>query len=466
MKEISVTVGTTRDTEALKQAARAHLWLPFTRGDEMEAEDGPTILVSGEGCRVVDADGRSYIDGIAALEAMVVGHGRTELVDVAAAQLQELAFLDVFRYASVPAIDLAERLAALAPGSLSRVHFTPGGAEAVEVALKLARRYFALRGEHTRQKVITRSGAFHGTTAGAMAADGNYWSTRTDDYEGPSSIRRIAAPPACPKCDFGKVSRHLACPHKIEELIVAERPETVAAVIVDPAATSIAVGVTPPSYLSELREICDRFGVLLVVDEIITGFGRTGRWFCCEHSDVVPDLMTVSKGLSSGYMPIGAAIVKDEIAAVFAGDPDGVFRHGHTYGAHPVACAVSLANIAILEREGLVESAEEMGSYLLERLRGLEHHPTFWDARGLGLLAGVELVADRSGRLFPDPGAFGTALRKRCKANGLITLPLHPGNVMFFAPPLTISRAEIDEMVEIFDRSLTETEQELAGFLG
>jgi adenosylmethionine-8-amino-7-oxononanoate aminotransferase len=455
---------TTYDTGALQRAAQSHLWLPFTGIDDLEPGEGPTILVGGEGCRVTDSDGKSYIDGIGALEAMALGHGRADLVDVATIQLRQLAFLDVFRYASVPAIELAERLASLAPGSLSRVHFTPGGAEAVEVALKIATQYFQLRGESTRRKVITRSGAFHGTTGWSTLADGNYWSTRTEIYEGPSSLRRIAAPPACPLCDFGKANRHLACPHKIEEVILAERANTVAAVIVDPAATAIAVAVPPPSYLRELREICDRHGVLLVVDEIITGFGRTGRLFCCEYSDVVPDVMTVSKALSSGYMPIGAAIIKEEIAAAFAGTAEGKFRHGHTYGAHPVACAVALENISIIEREGLVERAAEMGAYLLESLRGLEHHPTFWDARGLGLLAGVELVADSSGRLFRDPAAFGTALRKRCTANGLITLPLHPGNVMFFTPPLTISRSEIDELVEIFDQSLTETERRLGEF--
>jgi adenosylmethionine-8-amino-7-oxononanoate aminotransferase len=455
---------TAYDTGALQRAAQAHLWLPFTGIDDLEPGEGPTILVGGEGCRVTDSNGKSYIDGIGALEAMALGHGRAELVDVATAQLRQLAFLDVFRYASVPAIELAERLATLAPGSLSRVHFTPGGAEAVEVALKIATQYFQLRGESTRRKVITRAGAFHGTTGWSTLADGNYWSTRTEIFEGPSSLRRIAAPPACPLCDFGKANRHLACPHKIEEVILTERAETVAAVIVDPAATAIAVGVPPASYLRELREICDRHGVLLVVDEIITGFGRTGRLFCSEYSGVVPDIMTVSKALSSGYMPIGAAIIKEEIAAAFAGTSDGKFRHGHTYGAHPVACAVALENIAIIEREGLVERAAELGAYLLEALRGLDHHPTFWDARGLGLLTGVELVADSSGRLFRDPAAFGTALRKRCNVNGLITLPLHPGNVMFFTPPLTISRSEIDELVGIFDQSLTETELRLDEF--
>jgi adenosylmethionine-8-amino-7-oxononanoate aminotransferase len=447
------------DTAALKRSARQHLWLAFSRWDELEAEDGPTVLVGGKGCRVFDSDGRSYLDGISALEAMVAGHGRQELIDAATEQLRQLAFLDVFRYASVPAIALAERLAALAPGSLSRVHFTPGGSEADETAIKVARQYFYLRGEPRRQKVITRAGAFHGVTFGAMGLDGNYFATRNYMFEPGVPFCRIAPAPACPRCDFGKAGRHLACPHKIEEIILAERPETVAAVVVDPAATSIAVAIPPPTYMMQLREICDRYGVLLVADEIITGFGRTGRMFCCEHSGVVPDIMTISKGLSSGYMPIGAAIVKEEIASAFSGRPEATLSHGQTYGGHPVACAVALENIGLIERERLPTRAAEMGMYLLEGLQSLHDHPSFWDARGIGLLTGLELVADRAtGRIFSQPAAFGTALRKRCRDRGLLTLILHPGNVLFLAPPLVITRSEIDEMIKIVDEALAEVE--------
>jgi adenosylmethionine-8-amino-7-oxononanoate aminotransferase len=455
-----VTLEARFDTHRLRRAANAHLWSSFS-GLAEASDDEPTILVRGEGSRVIDSEGRSYIDGISALEAMVVGHGRTELVDAAARQMGQLAFLDLFRYASVPAIELAERLAQVTPGSLSRVFFTPGGAEADEVAIKLARQYHRLRGEPDRQKVLTRGGAFHGSTFGAMALDGNYWATRNHVYESGPTFGCIVPPPACPMCDFGAASRHLACPHRIEQTIVAERPETVAAVVIDPAATAIAVAVPPPQYLRDVRAICDRYGVLLVVDEIITGFGRTGRLFCSEHSGVTPDFMTISKGLSSGYAPLGATILTEEIARVFLDAPDAVFAHGHTYGGHPVACAVALENLAIIEGEHLALRAAAEGSYLLDGLKSLSSHSTFWDARGLGLLAGVELVADRDGTQFENPGAVGTALRKRCKANGLITLPLHPGAVMFVAPPLTVTHAEIDDLIAILDRSLTEVEREL-----
>lgn len=453
-------IGTQFDTERLRRSANAHLWSAFS-SPAPAGEGEPTILVRGDGVRVVDSEGRAYIDGVSALEAMVVGHGRSELVAAASQQMEELAFLDLFRYASAPAIELAERLARITPGDLSRVFFTPGGAEADEVAIKIARQYHRLCGEPDRQKVITRGGAFHGSTFGAMALDGNYWATRNHLYETAPSARCIVPPSTCLECDFGAASRHLPCPHRIEETIVTERPETIAAVVVDPAATAIAVAVPPPEYLVHLREVCDRHGVLLIADEVITGFGRTGKLFCCEHSGVTPDLMTTSKGLSSGYAPLGATIVTERVTQVFLDAPGAVFAHGHTYGGHPVACAVALENLAIIEREDLVSRASEQGEYLLDGLRSLSSHPTFWDARGLGLLAGLEVVADRNGKNFPQPGIVGTAIRKRCKANGLITLPLHPGAVMFIAPPLTITREDIDDIVDILDRSLAEVEREL-----
>ncbi|HXO08092.1 MAG TPA: aspartate aminotransferase family protein [Solirubrobacteraceae bacterium] len=451
---------TARDTAELQRAARDHLWSSFG-GPGTYAEDEPIVLVRADGSEVFDSDGKRYLDGISALEAMVVGHGRPELAEVAAAQMNELAFLDLFRYSSVPAIELAERLAALTPGDLSRVFLTPGGAEADEVAIKIALQYHHLNGEPARQKILTRAGAFHGSTVGAMVLDGNYWATSNYIYEGYATRGRIVAPPACPSCDWGKGARHLPCPHRVEETIRAERPETVAAVVVDPAASAIAVAVPPPEYLVELRRICDEYGVLLIADEVITGFGRTGRMFCSDHSGVAPDLMTLSKGLSSGYAPIGATVVSERIAQRFVDSSLPTLRHGHTYGGHPVACAVALANLEIIERERLSERAAENGAYMLDGLWSLEHHPTFWDARGIGLLAGLELVADREGNDFDNPGVVGTRLRKVCRANGLITLPLHPGAVMFFAPPLVITRTEIDELVDVFDRSLTEVEREL-----
>jgi adenosylmethionine-8-amino-7-oxononanoate aminotransferase len=410
-----------------------------------------------------DVSGKEYIDGISALEAMVVGHGREELVDAAANQMRALAFLDVFRYLSVPAIELAETLVRLTPEPLSSVFFTPGGAEAVEVAIKLARQYHRICGEPSRQKVLTRAGAFHGCTFGAMEVDGNYWATKNHIYESGPTAGRIVPPSACTRCDLGKAGRYLACPHQIEAAILAERPETIAAVVVDPAATAIAVAVPPPQYLRDLRAICDKHGVLLVVDEIITGFGRTGTLFCCERSGVAPDILTLSKGLTSGYAALGAAVVSGTVADAFQDVPEGVFAHGHTYGGHPVACAVALANLAIIEREGLVERSKAAGEHLLECLwHALEPCNTVWDVRGLGLLAGVDLTRTRDGDAFETPSSVGIRVRLKCRENGLITLPLHPGNVMFLAPPLVITDKEIEQMCATFARSVLEVERDLS----
>jgi putrescine aminotransferase len=248
----------------------------------------------------------------------------------------------------------------------------------------------------------------------------------------------------------------LTCADDLERVIVEEAAETVAAVIVDPCSTASAVSIPPPGYLPRLRQICDQYGVLLIADEVITGFGRTGKMFACEHWGLIPDIMTVSKGLSSGYMPIGATIVKEEIAQVFLESPEGILSHGQTYGGHPVACAVALKNIELIEREGLAEQAAEKGVYLLEGLRSLSHHPTFGDVRGLGLLCGLEFVHDKATRRLPDnPRRAGYCMRTLCRDQGLITLTLHPGNVLFLAPPLTISHAEIDQMVSMIDRALS-----------
>ncbi len=375
---------------------------------------------------------------------------------MAYAQMQQLEFLDVFRFASPPAIDLAARLAEITPGTLSRVHFTPGGSEAVETAIKVAMHYQRLQGKPDRHKVLTREGAYHGCTFGAMAVDGDYFGTRPHLYDPLPGFGRIAPAPyhyRCPHCSH-QARCTLACADDLEQVILAEEPETVAAVIVDPCATASAVSIPPPDYMPRLRQICDRHGCL-IADEVITGFGRTGRMFACEHWGVEPDIMTLSKGLSSGYMPIGAAVVREEIAQAFMTSPEGVLSHGQTYGGHPVACAVALANIELIQHEDLPGQAAEKGEYFLEGLRSLSHHPAFGDARGLGLLLGLEFVHDQITRRPPDdPRTAGYHMRSICRDLGLITLTLHPGNVLFLAPPLTISQAEIDQIVDIVDRAL------------
>jgi len=420
--------------------------MPYTQVNDLIADDGPRVIVRGQGSRLTDIEGRSYLDGVSALEAMVAGHGRQELLAAAVQQFEQVAFIDLFRYATVSQIELATKLAEITPGSLSMVHFTPGGAEAVEVAIKIARQYHYMRGDRNRYKVITRHGAYHGATFGAMAVDGNYHSTRNYIFQ-PESFGRIAPAPK-PGCG----AEHA---REIEALILRENPDTVSAVHLDPMNTALWLAIPNDEFLPALREVCDKYGVLLIADEIITGFGRTGKMFACQHTSVVPDLMTLSKGLSSGYMPIGAAVAKREIADTFAGGSEEMFRHGHTYGGHPVACAVALENICLIERDKLADRAAESGAYLLDGLNSLAHHPCFGGARGKGMLLGLELVLDKTtGAATTPPGTLGLAFRLACREFGLILLPIHPGNVMLIAPPLNMDRAEIDEMIAIIDRAL------------
>lgn len=448
---------------SLVAAARKHLWQPFSQPSDLDAADEPIVLTRGEGVWLWDDAGNRYLDGIGALESMAIGHGNHRLPQVAERQMRELAFIDVFRYVSRPAVELASKLSAIAPPGLTRVHFTPGGSEAVEVALKLAFQYHYLRGNPGKRRVICRQGAYHGVTFGAMNCDGRYWSTRTDIYLGTQRFGTVASGPAT-GTGWGKGARHTAGAEEIAAAIAETGPENVAAVIVDPVATASGVASPPPEDLAKLRRICDEHDILLIVDEVISGFGRTGRMFASEHADVTPDFMPISKALSSGYQPIGATLIADRVAEVFdsSGPQDGRFTHGHTFGGHPVACAVALENIRIIEEKDLVTRAGEMGAYLNDHLQPLRSFESVTDVRGPGLIKGIELLGERD-----DVGSFGTPaaacawLRKELRSLGLITLFLHPGNVMLLAPPLIITRDEVDEMVRILGEGL----QRLAGRL-
>jgi len=438
------------------------MWPPFSPPTAELDPEGLPILVKGEGVWLSGKDGRRYLDGVGALEAMAIGHGRKRLVDVAARQMQELAFLDVFRYSSEPALELADTLIDLTPAGMKKVHFTPGGSEAVEVALKLAIQYHWVRGETDRRKVVTRFGAYHGVTFGAMNCDGRYYATRNDIYLGDARFGVVADGPATGP-GWGLGARHAAGAPEFASTIERVGPDNVAAVIVDACATASGMGSAPSEDLIALRELCDRHGILLIVDEIITGFCRTGRMFAHQLSGVTPDLLTFSKALSSGYMPIGACVVRDRIVDEIAGAnvPDRVFAHGHTYGGHPVACAVALENIKILQEENLAVRAEEMGERLRTGLRFLDRHDVFVDARGVGMLTGLELfVSDRQAGRFGNAVAACGWLRRELRDIGLVTLTVHPGTVFLLAPPLIIEPAEIDRIVDIFDEGLARMETE------
>ncbi|MEK9659833.1 MAG: aspartate aminotransferase family protein [Chloroflexota bacterium] len=443
-----------------EQAALKHLWMPTQNWADI-AENGVDFIEEGRGVRIRDGRGRWGYDGVAGLMLVNVGHGRDEIADVVAAQLRTLGYASTFRYATGPVARFAAKVASLTPGDLNRVAFTSGGSEAVETALKIAYRYHTNRGEPGRVKVIARDNSYHGTSRGALSVSTSRYLDRPSYEPILPSTTRIAPQPlhyrgAEPGEDEDAFARR--CAQAVEDIILAEGPETVSAVIAEPVSFSAAVAVPGPSYWPMLRQICERHGVLLIADEVITGFGRTGRWFGVEHWGVVPDIMTMAKGITSGYFPVGACVVRDEVFAAFQGGPDTTYRHGFTYGGHPAGGAAGLANVAIMEREGLVENSRVLGEHMLTRLRALmASHPTVGDVRGLGLMCAVDLVADRATK---EPLIVRPEVLRHLNAGlsdaGLFT---RATNAVYLAPPLSITRAELDEVVDIIDTALGATER-------
>lgn len=383
----------------------------------------PLIFTRGEGVRLWDADGRRYLDGISMLWNVNVGHGRRELAGAAASQMTTLAFANNYAgYANEPAIHLAARLAELAPGDLNHVFFTVGGGESNETAFKLARFYWNLQGRSAKVKIIARMGGYHGVGMGAMAATGlpSYW-----DHFGP-------LPPG-----FSQVPAMSA--EALEAHIRDEGPETVAAFIAEPVQGVAGVCPPPPDYFPRVRAICDRYDVLLIADEVITGFGRTGRYWGLDHWDVVPDILSFAKGVTSGYLPLGGIIFRDAIRAVLSDAGGGVrFMHAYTYSGHPTCCAVALRNLDIIDREELVARAAASGRRLIGALAPLREKAYVAEVRGLGLMAAVEFL--------PGSGIAARALAE-ARRNGLITRSREENLVL--APPLITSDAELDEMTGI-----------------
>lgn len=446
-------------TEAFIQAGASHLWLHASPTQVLSTQGDRRILVQGHGCTVMDAQGRTYLDALSGQWLVNVGHGREAIAEAMAQQAKTLAYGNASRAATLPAIQLAAVLAHLTPGDLSMVFFSSGGSEAVESALKIARQYHALCGEPERYKVIARRGSYHGATYGAMSVSGSR--RGVDPYFGPLLPGALSvSAPYCYRCDYRKTYPEcdVYCVDAIEDLLQYESPKTVAAVIAEPVSAACGIVVPPPAYLPRLREICDRHGVLLILDEVITGFGRTGKMFASEHWGVVPDIMTLAKGLSSGYAPIAATICRQPVADVFGAAQGKALGHLLTFGGQPVACAAALANLDILQREGLVDNAATQGAYLLSQLQGLaSRHPTVGDVRGLGLLCALELVMDRrTQQSFPIEGPEIAYLLETLAGLGLLT---RADSNLYLAPPLCIERHEIDQLVGIVDTALSHFEQ-------
>lgn len=454
MNDLSPAVS---NESALKEAAIEHLFMHSSPYRAMANDAGKRVLVEGDGIWVTDIDGNRFIDAMAGLWLVNVGHGRKEIGEAIAKQAGQLAYASSTTATTIPAIQLAERLAAITPGDQNTVFFTSGGSESVESALKIARQYHYHRGEPKRQKIIGRRGSYHGGTYAAMSVSG----TRpvTDPYHSPFMAGVLhASPPYCYRCDFRQTypACDLLCADQIGQMIEYENPQTVAAVIAEPISASNGIVVPPDGYWQRVREICDKHGVLLITDEVINGFGRTGKMFASQHFGVVGDMMTMAKGLTSGYVPMGGVMCRPHVVEAFEGGNS--LSHLLTYGGHPVAAAAALANLDIMEREGLVENAARMGTLLLEGLNGLKaRHPCIGDVRGLGLIAGVEVVKDRATKAkFAENGPELKAMNQGLAKRGLIT---RAGTVLNLCPPLCISADEVQQIVDIVDGALGDLEQ-------
>ena len=448
------------DPDRLSASARDHLWMHFTRLSAYAQAPVP-VIVRGEGPYIWDAAGRRYLDGLSGLFVVQAGHGRAELAEAAYKQAGELAFFPLWSYAHPKAVELAERLAALAPGDINRVFFTTGGGEAVESAWKVARQYFKLVGEPLRYKVISRSVAYHGTTMGALSITGIPAARQDFEPLVPGAIKVAntnfyRAPEHGD--DYAAFGRWAA--DEIARAIEYEGPETVAAVFLEPVQNSGGCFPPPPGYFQRVREICDRYGVLLVSDEVICAFGRLGHLFAADRYGYRPDIITCAKGMTSGYSPIGAMLVSDRIVEPFLHGSTS-FLHGFTFAGHPVSSAVALANLDLLEREDLpghVLRTEGAFRATLEKLTDL---PIVGEVRGDGFFYGIELVKDKATRLTFDEDESERLLRgflsRALFEAGLYCRADDRGDpVVQLAPPLVCDQSHFDEMEQILRSVLTE----------
>jgi len=447
--------------EAAQEAAKRNLWLHFTRMSAYEDSDVP-VIVRGSGPYVFDQHGKKYLDGLSGLFVSQVGHGRTEIAEAGARQASELAYFPLWSYAHPKAIELAARLADLAPGDLNRVFFTTSGSEAVESAWKLAKQYFKLTGEPTRYKVISRELAYHGTSMGALAITG--LAAIKHDFEplAPGGVR-------VPNTNFYRAPDFLAgdeeqfgewAADEIERAILREGPESVAAVYLEPVQNSGGCFPPPPGYFQRVREICDRYGVLMVSDEVICAFGRLGYYFGSQRYDYQPDIITFAKGVTSGYAPLGGMMVSDRLMEPFTAGT-ATFLHGITFAGHPVSCAVALANLDIFEKEDLLENVRANEAAFRATLEKLYDLPIVGDVRGAGYFYGIEMVKDKVTReTFSDDESerlLRGFLSQALFDAGLVCRADDRGDpVIQLSPPLICGQEHFDEIERILREVLTE----------
>ena len=435
------------NTAALQELDRRHFLHPFTDFKALAAK-GTRVIVRAEGVYLYDSDGKQILDAMAGLWCVNVGYGRVELADVARAQMVELPYYNsFFQTAHPPAIELARQLVAVTPPQFNHVFFTGSGSEANDTVVRMVRRYWDLLGEPDRTVIISRENAYHGSTMAGASLGGMAFMHAQGGLPIPGIVH-IRQPYWY--ADGGELSPEefgLVAAQALEQKIAELGPGKVAAFIGEPIQGAGGVIIPPETYWPEIQRICDRHGILLVADEVICGFGRTGHWFGSDRFGIRADLMAIAKGMSSGYLPIGGVMVADRVAEVLI-SRGGEFAHGYTYSGHPVACAVASANLRIIERENLVARVrDELAPSLAAKWRQLAEHPLVGEARCTGLIGALELVRDKASRRFFDKrGEVGTICRDFCFDNGLIMRAVR--DTMIVSPPLVISPAQLDELAE------------------
>ncbi len=453
-------MSTNPENSALSDEARRHLWMHFSRMGSYGEHEVP-VIVRGEGAYVWDQHGKRYLDGLAGLFTSQIGHGRTELAQAGAKQAETLAYFPLWTYAHPRAIELAERVASYAPGDLNRVFFTTGGSEAVESAWKMARQYFRMTGQPQRTKVISRYIAYHGTSMGALSITGIPELRIPFEPLVPGAIK-------VPNTNFyradvypdDEVAFGRWAADEIERAILQEGPDSVAAVFLEPVQNAGGCFPPPPGYFDRVREICDRHGVLLVSDEVICAFGRLGYWFGSLRYGYQPDFITVAKGLTSGYAPLGAMIASDRIMEPFL-EPGASFLHGFTFAGHPVSCAVAMANLDVFEGEHILQHVLATEPAFLAALEGLYDLPIVGNVRGAGFFYGIELVKDKETRLSFDDEESERLLRGFLSSAlfdaGLICRADDRGDpVVQLSPPLICGQEEIDFIASTLREVLSE----------
>jgi adenosylmethionine-8-amino-7-oxononanoate aminotransferase len=453
--------------KSLVDLDKAHLIHPLTHPRHFDTHHPPRIIVEGKGVMIRDLEGREIVDGFSGLWCVAVGHNHPKIIEAVTRQMNKLSYFSSFHGVSTPpSIELAAKLTGMIDPSydLTRAWFTCGGSESNETNIKMARLHWALQGKTEKNKIMSRRFSYHGMGLATTAATGIF-PFHFNINPLPEGFIKVSAP-YCYQCEFDQEypACDLACVKEMEETIEEEGPETIAAFMAEPIIGSGGVIPPPADYFPRIREICDRHDILLILDEVITGFGRTGAMFAHEHwGGIRPDMLSLAKGLSSGHIPLGACVMSADIYDGIGEHQDErlPLMHGFTYMNHPVGCAAGLANIEVIEEEGLVERAAENGAYMLERLQALARYDSVGDVRGMGMLAAVELVADKKSKMPIEPeNSAPEMLVELCWEKGLF-LRSSTMETVCIAPALIADRPTIDRIVDTLDASIPEMEKKL-----